>query len=147
MLFLLRLWKRVFVEARPVVRSEDWRHRVWRAGHLPYLFRNKEYNFSDEEYATHQAKVTVSALRFGGYLFVGVPGESLVDMSVWLRSRFTGVKTIPVDQVNGYYHYMATPRSMSLGGYTYWSSWVARDAIPVLKKELSPLLDEFLEDN
>lgn len=118
---------------------------VWRAGHLPYMFHNKEYNFSDEEYKTHQALVTVSALRFGGYLFVGVPGESLVDMSIWLRSRFTGVKTIPVDQVNGYYHYMATPRSMTLGGYTYWSSWVARDGIPVLKSKLAPMLDEFVK--
>ncbi len=119
---------------------------IWRMGHLPYILRSKEFGFTEEEYATHKVKVTVPAVRFGGYLFVGVPGESLVDMTTWMRSRFTGTKTIPIDQVNGYYHYMATPRSLTLGGYTYWASWVSRESIPVFKKELAPLLDEFLKD-
>ncbi len=118
----------------------------WRLGHLPYILGNNEYGFTDKDLADHKIKITVPALRFGGYLFVGVPGESLVDTTYWLRSRFTGTKTVPVDQVNGYYHYMATPRSMTLGGYTYWSSWVSRDAIPLMKKTLAPLLDEFLKD-
>ncbi len=118
----------------------------WRLGHLPYILGNNKYGFTDKDLADHKLKITVSVLRFGGYLFVGVPGESLVDTTYWLRSRFTGIKTISVDQVNGYYHYMATPRSMTVGGYTYWSSWVSRDAIPLMKKELAPLLDDFLND-
>ena len=117
---------------------------AWRCEHIPYILRNGEYKFTKEEYATHLAEVTVSVLKLGEYLFVGVPGESLVDMTTWLRSRFTGTKTIPVDQVNGYYNYMATPRSLTLGGYTYWASWVSRDSIPVLKKELSALIDDFI---
>ncbi len=118
----------------------------WRTGHLPYLYGCKEYGFTEKEFAERKLTVTIPAVRFGGYLFVGVPGESLVDMTTWMRSRFTGTKTIPVDQVNGYYHYMATPRSLTLGGYTYWASWVSRESIPVLKKELAPMLDKFLED-
>lgn len=118
----------------------------WRLGHLPYILRNGEYGFTDKEFAEHKVTVTIPALRFGGYLFVGVPGESLVDTTVWMRSRFTGTKTVPIDQVNGYYNYMATPRSLTLGGYTYWASWVSRDAIPKLKKDLAPLLDKFLKD-
>ena len=118
----------------------------WRMGHLPYLYRDNKYGFTDKDYADHKVKVTVPVVRFGGYLFVGVPGESLVDMTVWLRSRFTGTKTIPVDQVNGYYNYMATPRSLTLGGYTYWASWVSRESIPMLKEKLSPAIDEFLKD-
>ena len=35
---------------------------------------------------------------------------------------------------------------MTLGGYTYWCSWVAREAIPLLKEKLYPLLTEFLSD-
>jgi len=101
-------------------------------------------NFTDEQLAERKVTIPVPAMRFGEYLFVGMPGESLVEMSVWLRSEFTGVKTIPVDQCNGYYAYMATPRSFTLGGYTYWSSWVNRHSIPTLKAELYPLLKDFL---
>ncbi|WP_176012674.1 hypothetical protein [Victivallis sp. Marseille-Q1083] len=100
--------------------------------------------FDDEILRRRRVPVTVSALQLGEYTFVGVPGESLCDMSIWLRSQFTGVKTIPVDQVNGYYGYVATPRSLTLGGYTYWSSWVRRDATDVLKKQLTPLLEAFI---
>lgn len=35
---------------------------------------------------------------------------------------------------------------MTLGGYTYWSSWVRRDAIPIFKAALAPKLDEFMRD-
>ena len=101
----------------------------WRVGHIPHLIRGEEYGFTEQQLAAHEVTVCVTALRFGGYLFVGVPGESLVDMTLWLRSRFSGAKTVSVDQIGGYYNYMATPRSMTLGGYTYWSSWVRRDAI------------------
>lgn len=115
----------------------------WRASQIYHLVHEKSV-FTEEELASRMMGVEVTALSFGGYLFVGVPGESLVDMTYWLRSRFTGTKTIPVDQVNGYFNYMATPRSLTLGGYTYWSSWVTRESIPTLKKELAPKLDEFL---
>ena len=94
----------------------------------------------------HVARVTVSVLQWGEYLFVGVPGESLVDMSLWLRAQFTGVKTIPIDQVNGYYGYMATARSLTLGGYTYWASWARRDTNSLLKKALTERLGAFLKE-
>ncbi len=119
----------------------------WRIGHIPHMCRGNEYGFTDEDLKSHKVTVRVCAMMLCGYLFVGVPGESLVDMTLWLRSRFTGVKTIPIDQVCGYYNYMATPRSMTLGGYTYWSSWVSRDGIPVLKRELSEKLQGFLEES
>ena len=118
----------------------------WRMGHLPYLYRTKDFGLTEKELKEREVTLTIPALRFGGYLLVGVPGESLVDMTTWMRSRFTGTKTIPIDQVNGYYHYMATPRSLTLGGYTYWASWVSKESIPLLKKQLAPLLDKFLED-
>jgi len=101
--------------------------------------------FDDEKLAKGTLPVTVSVMQLGDYLFVGVPGESLVDMTMWLRSTFTGVKTIPVDQVNGYYNYMATPRSLTLGGYTYWSSWVSRRSIPLLKEGIVREMEEWLD--
>ena len=101
--------------------------------------------FNDEKLAKSTLPVTVSVMQLGDYLFVGVPGESLVDMTMWLRSTFTGVKTIPVDQVNGYYNYMATPRSLTLGGYTYWSSWVSRRSIPLLKEGIVREMEEWLD--
>lgn len=116
----------------------------WRTGHFQHICLGPD-KFSDEVLAKRQMTVYVTALQFGEYLFVGVPGESLVEMSIWLRSEFTGVKTIPIDQVDGYYNYMATPRSMTLGGYTYWSSWVRRDAIPILKEKMYPLLKDFIK--
>ena len=85
----------------------------------------------------------VTALRLGDYLFIGVPGESLSEMSLWLRSALTGVKTIPIDQVNGYFGYMATPASLHLGGYTYWCSWTSRESIPLLKEKILECMEDF----
>lgn len=101
--------------------------------------------FDDQKLAAGKLKVTVSVMQLGDYLFIGVPGESLVDMTTWLRSTFTGVKTITLDQVNGYYNYMATPRSLTLGGYTYWSSWVSRRSIPLLKDGIVREMEQWLE--
>lgn len=117
----------------------------WRIGHLRHMIIDCE-NFSEEEMESHIVNVQVPVASFGGYLFVGVPGEALVDMSLWLRSQFTGVKTVPVDQVGGYYNYVATPRSMTLGGYTYWSSWVRRDATLILKKHLTDYIGKFIQE-
>lgn len=101
--------------------------------------------FTDEILKNRRVEIDIPCVRFGEYLFVGVPGESLVEMTTWLRSTFTGSKTIPLDQCNGYYGYMATPRTLTLGGYTYWSSWTNRDTIPELQKQIYPLINKFLD--
>lgn len=102
--------------------------------------------FDDETLASRKVTIDIPCVRFADYLFVGVPGESLSEFSTWLRSTFTGAKTIPIDQCNGYYSYMATPRSLTLGGYTYWCSWTTRETIPEMQKQLVPLINHFLED-
>ncbi len=88
--------------------------------------------------------VEISALQLGDYLFVGVPGESLTEMSDFLRSNFSGVKTIPLDQVGGYFDYFASPTTLTLGGYTYWQSWLSRDAIPLLKDKIMENMTDFV---
>lgn len=102
--------------------------------------------FDDETLAAREVKIDIPCVRFADYLFVGVPGESLTEMATWLRSTFTGSRTIPLDQCGGYYSYMATPRSLTLGGYTYWCSWTTRDTIPEMQRQLVPLVRHFLED-
>ncbi len=102
--------------------------------------------FDDETLASRKVTIDIPCVRFADYLFVGVPGESLTEFSTWLRSTFTGAKTIPIDQCNGYYSYMATPRSLTLGGYTYWCSWTTRETIPEMQRQLVPLINRFLED-
>lgn len=102
--------------------------------------------FDDETLKKREVDIDIPCVRFGEYLFVGVPGESLVEMTTWLRSTFTGSKTVPLDQCNGYYSYVATPRSLTLGGYTYWCSWTTRDTVPSMQKQLVPLVRKFLED-
>jgi hypothetical protein len=143
---LQREFERAVAENRPPYEVKLIIDDVWRSSHILHMCRGEQFGFTAEQLKTHEVTVYVPALRFCGYLFVGVPGESLVDMTLWLRSRFTGTKTVPIDQCGGYYNYVATPRSMSLGGYTYWSSWISRDAIPKFRKDLSPKLDEFLKD-
>ena len=101
--------------------------------------------FTDDILKNKEVEVDIPCIRLGDYLFVGVPGESLVEMTTWLRATFTGSKTIPLDQCNGYYGYMATPRTLTLGGYTYWSSWTNRDSIPELQKQIYPLINKFLD--
>ena len=84
-------------------------------------------------------------MKLGRYQFIGVPGESLSEMGVWLRSTFTGVKTVAVDQVNGYYDYMVNPTWLTLGGYTYWASWISREATPILKDAIVEKLADFVD--
>ncbi len=112
-----------------------------------YGFFHEVCGFGEENLRSRTVEVAVSALQLGDYLFVGVPGESLSDMGEWLRSTFTGAKTVPVDQVGGYYNYMATPASLTKGGYTYWSSWVRRDAVPMLKRAVWKKLSAWLAEN
>lgn len=131
-------------ENAPAYRVKQLGDDKWRTDGMPYLVKNI-CGFTEEELNRRSAPVTVSALQLGDYLFVGVPGESLSEMGIWLRSAFTGVKTIPVDQVNGYYDYMVTPTWLTLGGYTYWASWISREAIPLLKDAIVEKLDGFLE--
>lgn len=132
-------------ENAPAYRVKQLADDKWKTDGMPYMVE-KICGFTEEELQKRSAPVTVSALRLGDYLFVGVPGESLSEMGVWLRSTFTGVKTIPVDQVNGYYDYMVTPQWLTLGGYTYWASWISREGIPLLKDEIVKHLDGFLEE-
>lgn len=106
-------------------------------------FIHRFSGFDEETLKKHEVTVPVTALRLGDYLFIGVPGESLSEMSLWLRSAFTGVKTVPIDQVNGYFGYMATPSSLHLGGYTYWCSWTSRESIPLLKEKILECMEDF----
>ncbi len=116
----------------------------YRATYMP-LFTHRTCRFTDEELKRRTATVDFNVLQLGDYLFMGIPGESMVEMTHWMRSTFTGSKTITLDQVNGYYSYMATPTSMTLGGYTYWYSWVGRDAIPTLKEGIVSAMETFTE--
>lgn len=102
--------------------------------------------FDEETLRRHTVNVTIPVLELGDYLFIGVPGESLVDMTLWLRSAFTGVKTIPIDQVNGYFNYMATPATLTFGGYTYWCSWVSRDTVPLLKEGIWNAMEKWQQE-
>ncbi|MCI8554507.1 MAG: hypothetical protein HFJ80_06125 [Clostridiales bacterium] len=138
-------FQRAIEEGRPAYEVKQLADERWRNG-FDYNFIEEKCGFTEEQLRAHVARVTVSVLQWGEYLFVGVPGESLVDMSLWLRSQFTGVKTIPVDQVNGYYGYMATARSLTLGGYTYWASWARRDTNALLKASLMEQMEAFLRE-
>lgn len=114
----------------------------WRA-QMTHRYIDEVGGFDEETLKRRTVRVEVKALRLGNYLFIGVPGESLVEMSDFLRSNFSGVKTIPVDQCGGYRGYMATPTSLTLGGYTYWHSWVSREAIPMLKDKIMEAMADF----
>lgn len=118
----------------------------WYKAHYNCSMATSICGFDDETLASRMVTIDIPCVRLGDYLFVGVPGESLTELSTWLRSTFTGSKTIPLDQCNGYYSYMATPRSLTLGGYTYWCSWTTRDTIPELQKQLVPQIRRFIED-
>ena len=129
-------------QGAPAYRVKQLIDDRWRAGHIPHTCVDL-MDFTDEELARRRAPVSVSAMQLGDYLFVGVPGECLSETGIWLRSAFSGVKTVPVDQVNGYYNYMVTPTWLTLGGYTYWASWITREGMPMLKEAIVEKLTDF----
>jgi len=106
-------------------------------------YMDEQVFFDEDTVRRGTVMVDIAAFMLGDYLFIGVPGESMVDMTLWMRSTFTGVKTITMDQVDGYLGYMATPTSLTLGGYTYWNSWVSRESIPKLKNDIAEEIFKF----
>ena len=128
----------------PAYRVKQLADERYRAEYIP-RHMDSVNGVEEEDLRNRTRDVDVTALQLGNYLFVGVPGESLVEMTEWLRSTLTGTKTIPVDQVNGYYGYMATPASLTKGGYTYWHSFVNRESVPKLKAEIQKEMEKFLE--
>ena len=129
-------------DRRPAHEIKSLIDKRFRANNIPN-FLTRACLFDDEVLSSRTAPVDFNVLQLGDYLFMGIPGESMVEMSHWMRSTFSGVKTVTLDQVNGYYSYMATPTSLTLGGYTYWYSWVGRDAIPTLKEGIVEAMDDF----
>jgi len=136
--------QKAIAEKAPAYRVKQLVDDRWRISQIRYI-TEELMAFTDEELSRRTAPVTVSAMKLGKYLFVGVPGESLSEMGVWLRSTFTGVKTVAVDQVNGYYDYMVNPTWLTLGGYTYWASWISREATPILKDAIVEKLADFVD--
>ncbi len=135
--------RRAIEEGRPAHEIKTLIDDRYHATYMP-LYLHRTCAFDDEVLARRTAPVDFNVLQLGDYLFMGIPGESMVEMTHWMRGTFTGAKTITLDQVNGYYSYMATPTSLTLGGYTYWYSWVGRDAIPTLKEGIVDAMNDFL---
>ena len=78
----------------------------WYKAHYNCSMATSICGFDDETLASRMVTLDIPCVRLGEYLFVGVPGESLTELATWLRSTFTGSKTIPLDQCNGYYSYV-----------------------------------------
>ena len=102
--------------------------------------------FNDETLEKREVGIDIPVVKLGEYLFVGVPGESLVETSLVLRSSLTGSKTVTLDQCDGYYGYMATPRSLRLGGYTYWCSWTTSETFPCMIEQIIEKINKFNGD-
>lgn len=134
--------QKAIAEGRPASEVKTLIDDRYRATYI-YRVIDRAYGFTDEMLTKREAPVDFNVMQLGNYLFMGVPGESLVEMTHWMRSTFTGVKTVTLDQVNGYCSYMATPTSLTLGGYTYWYSWTTRDSIPTLKEGIVKAMEDF----
>ncbi len=137
------VFQAAIAEHAPAYRVKQLADERWKATmrrHHVYALDKIE----PEAFETRRFTVEISAMQLGDYLFVGVPGESLTEMSDFLRSNFSGVKTVPLDQVGGYFDYFASPTTLTLGGYTYWQSWLSREAIPLLKDKIMEHMADFI---
>lgn len=101
--------------------------------------------FDDETLANRTVSIDIPCFRLGEFCFIGLPGESLCETTVRLRSMLAGSNTVTVDQCNGYFGYMATPRTLTLGGYTYWCSWTDRKSVPALEQKVYDIATEFFK--
>lgn len=97
--------------------------------------------FTEEEIRSGEIRVNAHALKLNSYTFLSLPGECLCATTNLLRSETIGNKLITVDQVDGYYGYMATSRSLRKGGYTYWGSWIDGSGEKMLRDQVKKLID------
>mgnify|MGYP003276800418 CR=1 FL=1 len=97
--------------------------------------------FTEEEIQSGEIRVNAHALKLNGYIFLSLPGECLCATTNLLRSETIGNQLITVDQVDGYYGYIATSRSLRKGGYTYWGSWIDTSGEKILRDQVKKLID------
>ncbi|MDF2986423.1 MAG: hypothetical protein K0R50_1933 [Eubacterium sp.] len=103
---------------------------------------NSWVGITDSELKSRSVGVNIEAVSLNGLIFAGLPGECLTETCQWLKAQSIGNKLIVLDQVNGYIGYMTTAEAYDQGGYSYWGSWLRRDAEKILRKKMLELIGQ-----
>ncbi len=101
---------------------------------------NSWVGITDSELKSRTVIAEIEAVSLNGLVFAGLPGECLTETCQWLKAQSMGNKLIVLDQVNGYMGYMTTAEAYDQGGYSYWGSWLRRDAEKILRKKMLELI-------
>ena len=101
---------------------------------------NSWVGITDSELKSRSVAVEVEAVSLNGLVFAGLPGECLTETCQRLKAQSIGNRLIVLDQVNGYMGYMVTAEAYDQGGYSYWGSWLRRDAEKILRKKMLELI-------
>jgi hypothetical protein len=94
---------------------------------------------------TKPVPAELQAIRVGDFLFLGMPGEPLVDYQFKLETLIgPKAKTFVIGYANGYIGYIPTQAVVKQGGYEGDTSPLSGDAERVLLRELEKLASEVL---
>ncbi len=101
---------------------------------------NSWAGITDSELKSRTVIAEIEAVSLNGLVFAGLPGECLTETCQGLKAQSVGNRLIVLDQVNGYMGYMTTAEAYDQGGYSYWGSWLRRDAEKILRKKMLQLI-------
>lgn len=114
--------------------DEKWHQTVIRS------IVNRWAGMSESELKSRLVGIELEAMSLNGLILAGLPGESLTETCQWLKAQSIGNKLIVFDQINGYTSYMVTTESYDQGGYSYWGSWLRRDAERIMRNNALKLI-------
>jgi hypothetical protein len=95
---------------------------------------------SPQEIADRRLAVHLQAIRVNDVLMVGLPGEAVVETSLWLRAHTAGTNLIAMTECNGDVGYMPTAEDMCGGGYEAMCGLIAENGETVLREAALELL-------
>ncbi len=85
-----------------------------------------------------------AALRLGSLLWLGAPGEPIVELGGRLRALGTGAgyaETWVIGCCNGHMGYITTPEEYDEGGYEAWMTFYGRDTGPQVERALEEAIE------
>lgn len=88
-------------------------------------------------------ETTLQALRIGGGVLVGIPGEPLVEVGIRVKKSSPLSPTLIVSYANGYCGYIATSEAYEQGGYEVTPTWwnrLAKGSAEILIEESISLI-------
>jgi len=98
-------------------------------------------------FAPYGLRFGMEALRLGGLVILGIPGEVFASTGLWLKGRLPSDRLMISCYTNGYVGYLPTKDAFVRGDYeTKWVCWVDESAEEVIRARAAALVEDVMRE-